>query len=127
MVKLKVSRPTVGVPSPTKKIVSISDSTPDTLYTATVLAGTPGNLKLTSVLVTSLATRASGTVVQVYVGVRYAEDGGGGNWEPLLAPILNPGDSVYATFNLPLFSDGEVVSRADVTNMATVTFTVVPA
>ena len=121
-----MARPTfspISVPDDTKQVVSISAASPDSLYSRDSTAGSPGNMRLTKITVASIAD-IGGAQVQVFVGVRYASDGGGGNWTPLMAPILNPGDVVAASFSKPLKTDGDIVARSTATNLSTVTFEV---
>ncbi len=105
---------------PTTKVSSTSDVTPTVLFTPahTGRAGSP--LHLSNILVSSLVKRPATTIVQVFVGVRYASGSGGADWVPIAQPILNPGDSTGYPVDLELAAGDEVVARGDRGNLASV-------
>jgi len=106
----------------TKLITSLLVATPDSVYAPTLPAAHKHAHRLTKITISNVAAVSTGTVVQVWVGVRYASGAGGSDWVALGAPELYPGESAEFEPDLELRNGDEVVSYADVADIASVTY-----
>ena len=116
-----MARSRTRIDSPTTRIASTVAATPDCLYQVPSPQRALRPSRPLTLYVSNIAGVSTGATAQAFIGVRFASGSGGADWEPVFAPVLNPGDSVSIDLTTEMAEGDEVVCRCDVTNVVNVT------